>query len=236
MVELPSASRTLLLPSRVRRVEQPREVDPALVAAAEPDLLDDCYDSEDSWEPEDEDYTNEKTNDYNYVTESENGSPVTRVGATAAAPGGNLQAGKIIHLWDLLPHPCLTPDQLYLIDRDVGPSGRNSVLRPSYSAPHASTSCSAAAAGSTGSGSSTTSRPSGSSSNNVDPLEPSKRPESRSMPLPGCFPASGLSKALRPGMYEIWVVTEFADKGSFEDYVVKKQLVRHPEGAPNLVR
>ena len=59
------------------------------------------------------------------------------------------------------------------------------------------------------------------------------------MPLPKgtsfqrTFPAQGLSKSLRPGMYEVWTILEFAHMGSMEDHVVKEDFLRYADGSPD---
>lgn len=50
------------------------------------------------------------------------------------------------------------------------------------------------------------------------------------------FSARELSNPLDNGMYEVWLVSEFADKGALEDHVVNCQLVRRSDGTPDTVR
>ena len=254
VIELPASCRPLLLPSTVRRVEQPRSQ--AQLDGTEPDLIEDedCY-SEDAW-ADDSDYTplegttNNLEGSSTYTIQHQSQGAVREVSSPRGK--GNLQAGKIIHLWDLLPHPSLSPEQLYLIDENVMTNPRQRELRPSYSAPHASSSPASSGGGGGGEGegqpqpvndalgqlgqslSGFSGVDSGSTFRHTPP--PSRTSMiSRSEPLPGTFPVSNLSRALQPGMYEIWVVTEFADKGSLEDYIVNGQLVRYEDGNPNLV-
>lgn len=52
---------------------------------------------------------------------------------------------------------------------------------------------------------------------------------------PPLFDTARLSDPLPFGMYEIWVIMEFADKGSLEDHIAKKRLVRLADGSPDRV-
>jgi len=243
------------------------------------DLLDEYYDSDETWgienaegrlfldeyendEEEIEEESEQNTNiSFNYGEPTARTTPFSRItdrdsentNATATTTnnsssnnrsgfiensGGNFRGGRVIHLYDLLPHPQLKPEEVNLIDNDV-PQNKHqtpSSLRTSLSAPvptqsQASTSGSASVA------------PTSTVSTNPKAVSSSKniisKKESQSMPLPertsyqSTFPAQGLSKSLRPGMYEVWAILEFADLGSMEDHVVKKDFLRHVDGSPD---
>jgi hypothetical protein len=276
VIELPSSSSSGLLPVKMKRLEFERpstsQLGTTQTAAADStngdniqvDLLDEYYDSDETWDIENaeerifldeyEEDEEEEESENTAIVDSENKdslmcnddvSAINRRNSTTAGGGGaagnsggggggqsGFRAGRIVHLYDLLPHPRLSPEEIYLIERHGSYREENqpaSLLRPSFSAPPAASTDNLPIASTSAAPSSTAEATTFSTSNEP----PSIKKPSQSLPLPkgsGAFPSNSLSKSLRPGMYEIWAILEFADLGSMEDHVVKKNFLRHFDG------
>lgn len=287
VIELPSSSASGLLPVKMKRLEFERPSSSnhetaggsAATESFKVDLLDEYYDSDETWDIENaeeglfvDEYEEEEEeeikddSEQNTVLNFDNGdsfatttrssrytntdsakigtatTTTNRNTSTESNSGGNFRAGRVVHLYDLLPHPRLSPEEIYLIDKyvpqkhQISPLLRTSLSAPSPVQPSTSETVSPSVASASTSVSTTVA-----TTLNTIAISNDTRSagESQSMPLPKgtsfqrTFPAQGLSKSLRPGMYEVWAILEFADMGSMEDHVVKKGFLRHFDGSPD---